>query len=677
MIGSFKNPKDEKQQINRYFERLKLKQKLVQNQEMLNKENLTSLGAMKPSPVPEMIYQNIQQELADNTLQLQKAQQNLKSFFKYPADAKATLDLILENHSAAQFNQVLAEFIPELKGVKDITPSYFANQFDRFMTIKKSRGDNLVQIGINDKEAKINNLQKVSNIIHLLEKSEPYLELSAGQKKLLKSEIEKFSEPVITEEGTEDWSATSENDKQLYLLEKALEETKKLSPSEQEEIFRKVQDQRDEWINAEEEKRKEEGLVRVPISVPPVLSAQWVKNFEKLTLQDKLNNTSYEIINALIGKKIKRGKEVEEYLREKFTREQEKRKAYQEEKLGELRGQVGELREQKADYDQMVSEIREENAILAEEAKQYDAAIQRVKKIEQESGIKINYDKLNVQIPKNQFDKIKQYFLAQYLGGREYENLPKQQQQFYDLLEGSNRTDFSKQLTKVIKETVGKKPKQEQPIPTFAEFVEPPRRRRKSSGEFERGFEFIEPQKGVKIGKFGAFPTEEELKQEQPQLVRPIRIPPKILPKPEIGKVKKRRGDSDIRDEAIKLGFDIQKTGKKLTKENRQIWEEYIRQELKASAKKPSKVVPAKIPFSPVPPLKQEEEKSGEGIHGGFLPFLLPLLAASFSGQGKPVKGPAKGPAKRPVKGPAKGPVSVRKKDDKKAKKVKIITINK
>ncbi|NBO22353.1 hypothetical protein EBU94_03295, partial [bacterium] len=477
MIGSFKNPQDEKRQMDRYFERLRLKQKLIKAQEMVNQDTYTSLGAPKVSPVGDMTYQNIQQELADNTLQLQKAQQNLRNFFKYPQDAKATLDLILETYTAAQFNQVLPEFILELKGVKDITPSYFANQFDRFMIIKKSRGDNLVQIGVNDNPAKISNLQKVANIIGVLDKSEDYKILSAGQRRELKEIITNLSEPVVDNEGLEDVFATQKRQEELLKIERDIEFSKKITDEENEKIVEEVNNRSEEWKAAQREIREAEGLPDVPISVPTVLTTTWVKDLRSEKLAEKREDVSNKIIEHFLGEKIRRGKQVQEKLKERFREKIERQEEFKQAELEQLRGQVSSLREQKAEYEDFIQPIIEENTRLEEQRSLNQELRDRLVDIEKSTGAKINSKTGVVKIPRNELQRTKEFVMKGILGNRDIETLTRKEQQELSVIDRSNTNELASYMTKIIKSQLREKRyfEKEKPlrkVPTFAEYLD-------------------------------------------------------------------------------------------------------------------------------------------------------------------------------------------------------------
>ena len=477
MIGSFKNPQDEKRQMDRYFERLRLKQKLIKTQEMVNKDTYTSLGTPKPSPVGDMTYQNIQQELADNTLQLQKAQQNLRNFFKYPQDAKATLDLIVETYTAAQFNQVLPEFIPELKGIKDITPSYFANQFDRFMTIKKSRGDNLVQIGVNDNPAKISNLQKVSNIMGVIDKSEDYKNLSAGQRRELKEIITNLSEPVIGDEGLEDVFATQKRQEDLLKIERDIEMAKKITDGENEKIVEEVNNRSEDWKAAQRELREEEGLPDVPIAVPTVLTTTWVKDLRSEKLAEKREDVSNKIIEHFLGEKIRRGKQVQEKLKERFREKIERQEEFKEAELKQLKGQVSSLRERKAEYEDFIQPIIEENKRLEEQRTLNQELRERLMDIEKSTGARINYKTGVVKIPVAELQRTKDFVMKGILRNRDLETLTKKEQQELSVIDRSNTNQLASYMTKIIKSQLREKRyfEKEKPlleVPTFAEYLD-------------------------------------------------------------------------------------------------------------------------------------------------------------------------------------------------------------
>ena len=477
MIGSFKNPQDEKRQMDRYFERLRLKQKLIKTQEMVNKDTYTSLGAPKPSPIGDMTYQNIQQELADNTLQLQKAQQNLRNFFKYPQDAKATLDLILETYTAAQFNQVLSEFIPELKGVKDITPSYFANQFDRFMTIKKSRGDNLVQIGVNDNPAKISNLQKVANIMGVIDKSEDYKNLSAGQRRQLKEIITNLSEPVIGDEGLEDIFATQKRQEELLKIERDIEFSKKITDEENERIVEEVKNRSEDWKTSQKEIREAEGLPDVPISVPTILTTTWVKDLRSEKLAEKREDISNKIIEHFLGEKIRRGKEVQEKLKERFREKIEREEEFKQAELEQLKGQVSSLREKKAEYEDFIQPIIEENKRLEEQQTLNQELRERLMDIEKSTGAKINYKTGVVKIPGVELQRTKDFVMKGILRNRDLETLTRKEQQELSVIDRSNTNQLASYMTKIIKTQLREKRyfEKEKPlleVPTFAEYLD-------------------------------------------------------------------------------------------------------------------------------------------------------------------------------------------------------------
>ena len=480
MIGSFKNPNDEKKQMDKYLERLRLKQKLVKTQEMINKEVYTSLGVQKPSAIPEMKYQNIQQELTDNTLQLQKAQQNLKSFFKYPQDASVTLDLILQSYSAAEFNQVLPEFITELKGVKDLTPSYFVNQFDRFMTIKKSRGDNLVQIGVNDDKRKIENLQKIAGIMGFMSTSDAFKELSAGQKKLFKEKLESKFEPVVNPEtGFEDFERTSERIKTIILIEKDIDKSKNLNEDERTQISDFVNSESDKWIEQEKADREEKGLPDVPITIPASTRSTFYKNAQNELLNQKREDMSKKLIDYFIGESITRGKEVKERLKESFKKGQEKLKSKKEREqvlTEEMLGNIANLKARKSAYDEYVANLEEQNKQIEEQKTRKENITQNLQTLERELGLKVNYKNGTIKIPKASLNQTKEFMINQILRGRNYENLTRKEQQEINVIDRSRLDEIASRLNKTIKPELKKnlyfeKEKELLEIPTFEDYL--------------------------------------------------------------------------------------------------------------------------------------------------------------------------------------------------------------
>ena len=346
-IGSFKDITDEKRQMSKYFEILKLQQKLALQQGDANKQAYTSTGEFQPTAVAGTQYQSIEQEIQDNSLQTQKALSNLQNIFKYPKDAKTTLDMILENHSPALFNQVLPEFMTELKGVKDITPSYFAEQFDRFITIKKSRGDNLVQIGVNDDKAKILAVQKADAIEKYLKSMPEYQEFPALVKNRIKFVLK---ESINTEEGQN--MLTELKNKIDASRSEVLEENAS-------EIENNIRNREEQWIeNKIIEIESEGGIVLKTPVVPIGIRKQFQKEEEQRVYDEATREKRQEIYSQLglkrlteTVKKIKAGlkKRKEEKLQEGIPRET----------LKQLQEQYVEETQQKLQYEQDLQDYKD------------------------------------------------------------------------------------------------------------------------------------------------------------------------------------------------------------------------------------------------------------------------------------------------------------------------------
>ena len=709
MIGSFKNPNDEKKQMDKYIERLRLKQKLVKSQEMINKEVYTSLGVQKPSAVPEMGYQNIQQELADNTLQLQKAQQNLKSFFKYPQDASATLDLILQNYSPAEFNQVLPEFITELKGVKDLTPSYFSNQFDRFMTIKKSRGDNLVQIGVNDDRRKIENLQKIAGIMGFISRSDVFKELSAGQKKLFKEKLESKFEPVVNPEtGFEDFERTSERIRNIVSIERDIDESKKITEENQAEIIDFVNSESDKWIEQEKADREEKGLPDVPITIPASTRSTFYKNAQNELLNQKRENMSQKLIDDFIGESITRGKEVKERLKETFKKGQEKLKSKEEREQAiteEMLGNIANLKARKSAYDEYVAGLEEENKIIEEQKTRKENITQALQTLERELGLKVNYKNGNIKIPKASLDNTKEFMVNQILRGRDYENLTRKEQQEIDVIDRSRLDELASRLNKTIKPQLKRnlyfeKEKELLEIPTFEDYLnmteeELPSRRRSS-------------ELSVKELKSEEVPVEEVPLEEVPirRIGRPITLKPlqefksrgkkpvqPLMEKEDFNRLLKvlQYSDKDIQgnprfiittEEATTFEPNIEKI------DNQQIKELYKYSSIPNKIKKPAaKDIPG-IRKDLIIHLREQAQKlsklSGQGLpkkskqYGGFMESMLTQLGTPRPKRGRPKKfvEPAPSIEVKPKRGRPKK-VLEQEISKKKHNKITILKINK
>jgi hypothetical protein len=511
MIGSFKNPDDEKKQLNKYLERLRLKQKLVKTQEMINKDVYTSSGQPKPSPIQEQVYQNIQQELADNTLQLQKAQQNLLGLFKYPRDAKAALDLIIQdNYTPVVFNQVLPEFIPELKGVKDLTPSYFANQFERFMTIKKSREDNLVQIGVNDDKAKIENIQKVRNIIKNIKNTSIYGELSGGLKKQVEERLLKLTEPQVDESGVENYVNYENRINTLNEYNNLVKEIQTRVNSDEASTYvrNRLDEEIGKWLAKQNEGREEEGLPPIT-SVPLSQRISWVKQATKEFKDDLTDKAADYILERLaIIVSARRGQEVGRQLEQEFKgrqREIEAKRAEVAEKLKEMTEEEKDIRQQYEDekqaydeekqaYQEAILRIKEENQKIREEQVKREKIRKNVQKFA--ADFKINIDNEgNIKIPSRREEETRNKVLKKILkdnNAKSYEDLPQEDQEEYQLVENGSRKEIENFLsTKLQNElkkenyfevlpTPQKLPKKMRKFPTLTEFRKKATPRKKS-----------------------------------------------------------------------------------------------------------------------------------------------------------------------------------------------------
>ena len=654
MIGSFKNPADEKKQITKYMERLRLKQKLIKSQETINKEVYSSSGAYKPSPLQETVYSNIQQELQDNNLQLKKAQDNLRQFFKYPIDAKNTLDLILEMYPASTFNQVLPEFIAELKGTKDLTPSYFANQFERFMTIKKSRGDNLVQIGINDDLAKINQIQKISRILSVLEKSENYKKLNAGRKKQLKSELEKLSEPVIFE-GNEDFEETNRNNRTLLELENLIEETKSLSERENRGLVDDLDEKSTEWRRTQKAYRAENELPDIEIEVPAVLRATWLKEMNKEMLNKKREAISSDIINRLLGEKIARGKEVEEKLKAKFGRKIQEQKEREIAETEELKGRVEVLREEKINYEKSIQPIIEENKRIEEQLQLNMRLRENLKDLEDKSGVKINQKSGTVKVPKKELRRTKDFILSQLLQGRSRDALSEKENREFNKIDSFTEDQLASYMTKKIKSELQKQRYFEKsklnPIPSFAQYL---KKKQPKIRVIERAVvpksELMSPimeepfEEQKQEYEFG-FPLSRQSSgrpQRSPYYVGEMSMSPidqptlKIVSKREIDRLvgvidqNKMLSTADIKKVADIIGESYDSVNIRAQSVDTAD-QKYLKQRLQSAQVKGGGV--KRKPSSSKPISKSSSSKP---IIGGFLPFIVPALLGSalLSGNG-------------------------------------------
>jgi len=515
MIGSFKNPADEKKQLQKYLERLRLKQKLVKTQEMINKDVYTSSGQPKPSPVTDQVYQNIQQELADNTLQLQKAQQNLTGIFKYPRDAKAALDLIIQDYTPVVFNQVLPEFIPELKGVKDLTPSYFANQFERFMTIKKSREDNLVQIGVNDDKAKIENIQKVRNIIKNMKNTSIYRELSGGLKKQVEERLLKLTEPQVDESGVENYENYENRIRTLNEYNNLVKEIQTRVNSDEATTYvrNRLNEEIRVWLEKQNEGREEENLPPIT-EVPFSQRASWVKQATEEFKNDLTDKAADYILERLgIKESAIRGQEVEERLYKSLYKQRkedlERKRAEVAAKLKEMTEEEKDIRQQYEDekqaydeekqaYQEAILRIKEENQKIREEQVKREKIRKNVQKFA--ADFKINIDNEgNIKIPSRREEETRNKVLKKILkdnNAKSYEDLPQEDQEEYQLVENGSRKEIENFLsTKLQNElkkenyfevlpTPQKLPKKMRKFPTLTEFRKKATPRKKSREDF-------------------------------------------------------------------------------------------------------------------------------------------------------------------------------------------------
>jgi len=376
-IGSFKDITDEKRQMSKYFEILKLQQKLALQQGDANKQAYTSTGEFQPPAVAGTQYQSIEQEIQDNSLQTQRALSNLQNIFKYPKDAKTTLDMILENHSPALFNQVLPEFMTELKGVKDITPSYFSEQFDRFITIKKSRGDNLVQIGVNDDKAKILAVQKADAIEKYLKSMPEYKEFPALVKNRIKFVLK---ESIDTEQGQQ----------MLEDIKRDIDASRGAIEERSRDIESNVRTKEQQWIeNKIRDIESEGGIVLQTPVVPVGIRKQFIQEEEKRVYDEATRDFRRDIYTKLgierLGEtveKIKKGlkKRREEKLQEEIPRET----------LKELQEQYVEETQQKLQYEQDLQDYKDAKDDYDQKLEQNNRFVSQVEKFFKDEKISFN-----------------------------------------------------------------------------------------------------------------------------------------------------------------------------------------------------------------------------------------------------------------------------------------------
>ena len=149
-VGSYRNRQDINEKLRVYKQTLDLQSQLAQRQEEANRQAYKLQG--QPIPATELPkYASYEEELADRSGQLQQMMMTLQKIFKYPKDAKISLDKFTEaGYTPADFNRYAGEFMDILKNTKGLTPQFFMTNWDRFWTRAQSRDDGLIDIGVYD-----------------------------------------------------------------------------------------------------------------------------------------------------------------------------------------------------------------------------------------------------------------------------------------------------------------------------------------------------------------------------------------------------------------------------------------------------------------------------------------------------------------------------------------------
>jgi hypothetical protein len=289
-LGNFTSEKDYQNKMDRYKETLKLQIKNANREAQANRTAWSSNGEFKPQPVPPTTYKSIEEEQMDRSLQLQNAQKSLNMVFKYPADAKRAFDLIIADFDPAEFNRYLPEFLTEIKNVPDITPSLFFNQWERFITIMRSRGDNFVKIGVNDDKAKILLNQQKSRIEKFLKEG-----ISPEAPSFIKSRISYLLNTAVE---------TNDENEIIYDANKLLDKLNE--PLDNYDVEMKQKELEEKWIKDNREKFAEFGISEDEIKIPPNVKNRFIKEASNEILKEKKEKMIGEFLANLDVEKIRR-----------------------------------------------------------------------------------------------------------------------------------------------------------------------------------------------------------------------------------------------------------------------------------------------------------------------------------------------------------------------------------
>lgn len=84
----------------------------------------------KITPIQE--YKTTDEELNDQTRQIQIALANIKEILPKPQDAQVALTALINSNDIVDFNRFFGKFQTEIKGLKSITPNFFIELWQKF-----------------------------------------------------------------------------------------------------------------------------------------------------------------------------------------------------------------------------------------------------------------------------------------------------------------------------------------------------------------------------------------------------------------------------------------------------------------------------------------------------------------------------------------------------------------
>lgn len=284
-VGSFRDSTDVDNQLTKLKQTLQLQIKNAKREAEGFRSSFTSSGEVKPPVVASTQYRSIEDEQADKTLQLQNALKSLNMIFKYPLDAKNTLDMIVENYNPVEFNKYLPEFLRELGSVEGITPSKFVNQWERFITILRSRGDNLIKIGVNDDKAKILLIQEEKAVEKFITANIPD-DYSTIEKNRIIGSLRRAAENG------------DEKDFQLISQGKEMISDAKQEKISEDEIQSRLYKKIEEWKDSVEEKMAEMEVPRGRIRVSPNVEARLLGEVQDELRQEANKNLVAKFLEA-------------------------------------------------------------------------------------------------------------------------------------------------------------------------------------------------------------------------------------------------------------------------------------------------------------------------------------------------------------------------------------------